>query len=60
MAKIRVTPAAQKQQKHPAMQIKLPEVCRFRFVSNPLTITAIQIAEAIGQMHRVAQKDKAA
>ncbi len=38
---------------HPAMVILLPEVCRFKFVSEPMTITAIQFAEAIGQAHRM-------
>lgn len=54
MARIRVNPQQNSdKRKHVAMRIHLPEVCRFKFVSSPMTRTAQQFAEAIGQAHRV-------
>lgn len=53
MARIRITPQAKKSDKHPAMQIQLQEVSRFTFQRGPMSRTALKVAEAIGQAHRV-------
>lgn len=54
MRRVRITaPRRNRDEKHDAMKIHLPEVCRFKFQSSPMTRTAQQFAEAIGEAHRV-------
>lgn len=55
--KIRITKSDEKQERHPSMVILLPEVCTFKFVSSPMTRTATQFAEQLGQLHRLEVED---